>query len=490
MLACARHSRGGASGGESRDRWVAWLGRFVALSLSCPLTTVTVEGQQGSSAFLNQQRALEDEVRAALDKEMPTDQKFDMDWGGWYSFHLFQFDDGVNSSRTFRRQDIRGWTSASIDQGAHEFYLRGKLLFEDWNHGDSYDGNEDDVVGPNLDRGFYQFDLRKAAKACGGNRLDWDLNVKAGRDLVEFGTGYALSLPMDHVQIKLEAEKVELTSLIGTSIRSVADFDLSRPKYGSMHRNFYGLQAKYLGLDKHQPFFYALWNEDLRGQRAPDFFRNHDYDSYYLGIGSTGELARDLRYGSEWVFEGGRSYMDRWPPTRRNVCAWAFDQSLEYLPHWPLQPRFIGEYMFASGDADRRLSPTDVEGGNTAGRDTGFVGFGYRDTGLAFGPRLSNVHIWRSGAAFKPLEKIECLRDLECGTDWFLYAKNRANAAVSDETANEESGYLGWEMDYFANWRITSDLAWTVRLGTFFPGQAFSDQTTRTFFLTGVTYSF
>ena len=63
-------------------------------------------------------------------------------------------------------------------------------------------------------------------------------------------------------------------------------------------------------------------------------------------------------------------------------------------------------------------------------------------------------------------------------------------AAVSDVLADERSGYLGWEMDYYANYRIFSDLSWTVRFGTFFPGSAFSDQTTRTFLLTGVTWSF
>ena len=45
-------------------------------------------------------------------------------------------------------------------------------------------------------------------------------------------------------------------------------------------------------------------------------------------------------------------------------------------------------------------------------------------------------------------------------------------------------------MDYYTNWRITSDLAWTARFGVFFPGSAFEDQTTRTFLLTGLTWSF
>jgi hypothetical protein len=61
---------------------------------------------------------------------------------------------------------------------------------------------------------------------------------------------------------------------------------------------------------------------------------------------------------------------------------------------------------------------------------------------------------------------------------------------VSDITATEQSGYLGWEMDYYANWQVTNDLFWTVRSGVFFPGSAFSDQTTRTFVLTGFTWSF
>jgi hypothetical protein len=76
------------------------------------------------------------------------------------------------------------------------------------------------------------------------------------------------------------------------------------------------------------------------------------------------------------------------------------------------------------------------------------VGFGYRDTGLSLAPRLSNAHIWRAGASFKPFEDCEPLRNLELGTDWFLYAKNRAEGAISDSTADRQSGYVGWEMDY------------------------------------------
>jgi len=45
-------------------------------------------------------------------------------------------------------------------------------------------------------------------------------------------------------------------------------------------------------------------------------------------------------------------------------------------------------------------------------------------------------------------------------------------------------------MDYFINWRLSSDLSWTIRWGTFFPGAAYSEQDTRHFIFTGLTWSF
>lgn len=464
---------------------------ILAMAAACGLLNAgPLFAQRDPDAFLNQQRLIEDQVRAALDKELPAEQKVDIDWGGWYSFYLFLYDDGINSSRTYRQHDLRAWTSVSLEEGTHQFYARGKLQYQDFNTGDSYDGNDNDWVGPNLDRGFYQFDLQRAMRAYAGQRIDWNFKAKVGRDLVEFGTGYALSLPMDHVLLTLDVGDLEIQGLAGTTIRSMDDIDLSRPNSGDSERNFWGTQMTYTGLEKHKPFIYAFWNEDQHRDNFRWPPQGHDYDTWYIGLGSMGEIARHLRYMTEWVFEGGKSY--RWGQwdERNNVCAWAFDAGLEYLSPGPMKPRYSFEYMFASGDPDRPFSPTDALGGNTRGNDTSFVGFGYRYTGLALAPRLSNLHIWRAGASFLPFEKIEALRELEVGTDWFLYSKNHSAGAISDYTADERSGYVGWEMDYYVNWRLTSDLAWTTRFGTFFPGQSYSDQTTRTFLMTGMTYSF
>jgi len=147
--------------------------------------------------------------------------------------------------------------------------------------------------------------------------------------------------------------------------------------------------------------------------------------------------------------------------------------------------------MFASGDADRLLSTSGAAGGNRTGSlDTAFNGFGFRDTGVSAALIPSNLHIWRAGASFAPLEKLALFRDFELGSNWFLYHKNRSHGAISDATADEPHGFVGWEMDYFVNWRLSSDLSWTIRWGTFFPADAYSDQGSRCFLFSGLTWSF
>ena len=140
-----------------------------------------VQGQVPTDAFLNQQRLLEEEVRSELNTELPADQKVELRWGGWYSFWNLLWDDGINSSRQFRQHDLRLWGSLGLDEGTHQFYVRGKFQREDFNHGDSFDGGDGDWIGPNLDRAFYEFDLARAAKAYRNETLDdWNFRFKAG----------------------------------------------------------------------------------------------------------------------------------------------------------------------------------------------------------------------------------------------------------------------------------------------------------------------
>ena len=316
------------------------------------------------------------------------------------------------------------------------------------------------------------------------------MRLKVGRDLVQLGTGLALWDTLDHVWLEGQYGDFEVAGLAGRSVGSNFDPDILRPLDRS-RRVFFGAQFRYLGFERHRPFAYVLWQRDHNRETFPTPLQEYDYDSFYVGLGAVGELMPNLRYSTEWVYESGHSYGDRRFLHQNVVRAWAFDLELEYLFDCRTSPRASIEYMFGSGDPDRLESPTSSIGGNRGDyQDRSFVGFGYRDTGLSFAPAISNIHIWRAGASFFPFEGEPVVDRLELGTNWFLYWKNRRSGALSDPTADEQSGYAGWEMDYYANWALTNDLNWTVRYGLFFPGKSFSDQTTRTFLLTGVTWSF
>ncbi|MFA5864884.1 MAG: alginate export family protein [Phycisphaerae bacterium] len=446
-----------------------------------------------SQSYTNQQRQVEESVRLQLDRDLPANQKVLLDYGGWLSSYFFIFDDGIKN-RTLRRQDLRVWGSMNADDGIHQGYARMKLGYSDFNHGDGYDGDEDDFERPRLDRGWYQLDLAKLLRKRASVDVPFDLAIKIGRDYAMFGTGYALSMPMDMIQINGGIGPFKIDGLLGRTIHSWDNLDTSRPRPGDSWRYFYGVQARYTGLAKHEPFVYYVWQKDRQHDGNPLLkLQEWRYNSEYLGAGSTGQILQNWRYSGEMVYESGESYADQTIFHQDEISAYGWDLKLEYLAPWKLHPKFSLEYMFASGDADRIFSPSNAVGGNRYGtHDTGFNGFGYRNTGLAMAPDLSNIHIWRAGASFFPLENFrkDLLKKLELGTDWFLYNKNKGNAAISDPLADQQSGYLGWEMDYFANWRFTSDLAWTIRYGAFFPGKAYSDETTRTFFLTGITWSF
>jgi len=442
------------------------------------------------SAFVDRQRLLDRETEQVRRGEAGLSDQVFFDYGGWYSFYLFIFDDGVNSSRTFRRHDLRLWTRFKLDGGAHEFYARGRISFLDFNSGDSFDGRDDDVEGMNLERGYYRFDLSRAARAYGWAEPGYNVTVEAGRDLVEMGTGLTLSVPLDHVAVGVSRGAWKVRGIVGQTVGSIQDLDLTRPTTRT-RRAIFGTELTYTGWERHEPFVYAMWQRDHNRNGYPSPLQRFDYDSFYVGIGSTGEIVEHLGYLAEWAYESGRSFGDRRFLRSDVIRAWAMDAQLEYLFLGARKGRVSAEYLFSSGDADRRFSPTDAIGGNRRGHtDSSFVGLGYRDTGLALTPRLSNLHLWRAGASVYPWPGDRRLSKLQVGTNWFLYYKNQRSGAISDPTAGVPSGYVGWAMDYAVNWEVASDLVWTVRLGAFFPGRAFADRTTRTFFLTGVTWSF
>lgn len=442
-----------------------------------------------SDALLQQQRLVDQKLHQQRADLAPLNSLLDWQWGGWIDYYVFQFNDGEQSDRVLQRPSVSLWTRARIDDGAHEFFARMRLSYSYFNPGDEYDLQQD-WVGPNLDRGWYQMDIGRALRL---NKPSDPIQAKirVGRQDFQFGTGFVYDQPLDAVVMRAKIYDFAVTGLIGKSIASYPNVDRSEPVDSHSNRCFFGVQVDYEGFENHVPFAYALWNNDKTDERPQDPFQNYSYDTQYYGFGSRGSIVKNLNYWGEFAVEDGKSYGDGMWRRRDEVNAWGWDIGAEYLFETAMRPRVAAEYMFGSGDPNRLFSPTNAAGGNRHNReDTSFVGFGYRDTGIAAGPVVSNLHVWKAGGSLTPFEKIEFLREMELGTNWFLYHKHHDTAAISDSTAQEFNGFVGWEMDYFVNWRLASDLSWTARWGMFFPGSAFDNRDERSFFFTGLTWSF
>jgi len=468
---------------------------YVAITLAHVAAAATL-GQspaqpraQTSENLIRQQRVIDERLASERRQQAPLDAFLDWQWGGWIDYYVFHFDDGAQSQRVLQRPGLSVWTRLRLDEGAHEIFARMRLTYEYFNPGDEF-RRQQDWIGPNLDRGWYQIDVGRAFRLTEPDN-PYQMRVRVGRQDVTIGTGYAIDLPLDAVTFEIKAHDFRVAGLFGKTFSSYPNVDRSDPVDTHSARRFFGVQVTYDGFEQHEPFVYSVWNDDYTDERPKDPLQAYSYDTAYFGLGSRGSLVHNLNYWTEWVYEWGHSYGDGMFRRRDEVDAWAWDIGVEKLFDVRTRPRLSFEYMFASGDVNRTFSPTNAAGGNRGDReDTSFVGFGFRDTGISAAPTLSNMHVWRAGASFSPFEQVELLRDFEAGTNWFLYHKHHERAAISDPAAGQFNGYVGWEMDYFLNWRFASDLAWTIRWGMFFPGDAYLDQDSRSFLFTGLTWSF
>ncbi len=467
-----------------RARCAAIVAMVASLIGAAPLSAQTTP-----DSFFQQQRVIDERLAQQRFDAAPLNSILDWQWGGWLEYYIFDFDDGAQEQRTIQRPAGVTWTRLTLDNGAHEIFARMRLRYTYFDPGDEIDRQED-WDGPRFEQVWYRINIGRAFRLTAPSD-PFQASAKIGRQPVVFGTGYALDLPMDAVTWELKADKLRMTGLAARTIPSLPNIDPSPAVDTHSDRRFLGVQLNYDGFQRHQPFVYAFWNDDATDERPQDYTQGYGYDTFYFGAGSRGEIAPNLAYWGEAVLETGQGYNDGDFLRRNDVEAFAANAGVEKRWLVRLRPRVAAEYMFASGDNDRLVNATGALGGNRRDHeDNAFVGFGFRDTGLATGFALSNLHIIKSGASFTPFEEIDALRDMELGTNWFLYYKNQSRGALSDATADNFSGYVGWEMDYFINWRLSSDLAWTFRWGSFFPGSAYSDRDYRHFVFTGITWSF
>ena len=480
----------------------------LAACLCCAAASSVAWGQQELERFQRQLEQIQRETLLQVNPEIPVEQRSFIDYGGYVTVGYLSLDDNNDDKHILWQYEFFPYLRVNLD-GAHELFFRGVVGWRDFNDGDSFDGRGDERIDPDLDAGYYRFDLARSRAAYHGERIENNLIFKAGRDLVYWANGLVLSQDLYGVMVDVSWKAdLELALVAGITPTRTVDFDASRPAFDHhTNRGFYGaMLTKPVGA--HRPYVYGMvqrdYNDDEQFVAGP-VVTEFEYDSYYLGVGSSGTLGDRWVYGAEFVYEGGTSLSNSFeggelfispiPQTEEDIEAWAFDVRLDYLVADVRRTRFTGEVIVASGDDDRVLSTSDTFGGNTSGTDdNAFNAFGLLNTGLAFAPQVSNLTSFRVGASTFPFaDGGGVLSRIQLGTDWFAYFRTDDDAAVDEPLALDSDGkaFLGWEPDVFMNWQITSDVTFQIRYGIFFPNDdVLAADEARHFFYTGVTYAF
>ncbi len=429
-----------------------------------------------------------------------------IDFGGLLNFSFLAVDDANQQTRILRQTDVQGYAHLSID-GVHDFYGRLRWRYQDFNAGDSFDGAGDQTIYPLYDRLWYQFNLQKAIAAYDGRNISDQLTIRVGRDFFTWGAGLTFADELYAVDIyaKWAAPKLEFRALVGqTPSSSVIDFDPSRPSFdGDTDRLYVGGMVQYDGMYKHKPYAYVLASFDRNTEDFTTFAgppttpTAFDYNPIYFGVGSHGEFFHPhLRYHAEFVLATGNSLSHpqvAFVPTKQSrdrIEAWAARMNLRYLFQDEMESEASFEAVFASGDDDRIADTASTFGGNRHGTpDRAYNALDGVGTGLAFGPPVSNLMMFRAGVGTHPLKSQPLFKRMRIGFDMYVFNKMDSEAPLDEPTGN--ASFLGIETDLSADWRITSDVSLHMRYGVFFPDAAIeTDKDQRHFFYTGVSYAF
>ena len=282
--------------------------------------------------FQRQLEQIQRDTRLRVDERIPATQRMVFDYGGYLSLNYLSLDDQNGSNRGLRQYDLVGYGRLNFD-GVHEIYGSVRATWQDFNPGDSFDGEGDDFEF-DVDRLYYKFDLRRYFAAYKGQQIDYNVTFTGGRQLIYWANGLALSQVLDAAVLELEAGPFEAQVLAGVTPRRTVDFDSARPDFDDhTHRAFYGamLSAR---VGSHKPFVYALFQQDNNHDQSSTLgiiSTQFQYYSYYLGAGSTGSLSDRLLYGVEFAYEGGSGKSNSFDTatffpidqTEEDIQAWA-----------------------------------------------------------------------------------------------------------------------------------------------------------------------
>lgn len=468
------------------------------IALLVPLRAVVAQQEERRIEAAVRSAETDNTYRTRVDSSLSITERSMFDIGGYLNFTAIFLTDSTDNYRRLFAPEVTLYGRAVID-GAHQFFVRSRFVYDDYSPGDSFDGKGSRWDEPFLDRYWYEFDSRRAVEASKGVTPDFDFNVRAGRQFVNWGGGLALSEVLYAGRPKISIGRFDIEGVAGVTPpdESVVDFDASRADYNSNTlRGFYGGLLRYTTKSDQEFYTYALYMPDYNDSTRASFPAgigpvDFDYNATYIGVGVDGSFSPQWLYAGEFVYEFGNDQSDplRGPQRKQDISAWAATAQMTWLFRDSGHSSVSFETVFASGDSDRLIS-TDTVGGNKAGTDDhGFNSLGFASTGLAFAPSVSNIMLFRVGGKTTPFAEHDTLNGIQIGGDVTVFNKLINDAPIDEPTTS--SNYLGIETDFIFNYRVTSDLTLLARCGLFFPSDAIENTAaTRYFVFLGWTLSF
>ncbi len=421
-------------------------------------------------------RRAEEEKRQSLKnselKELPGKGRLTFDYGGWLDLRYDDYQNEDNDSSTKDTYDytpsldLRLWLKAILrpseySDSKHFFYLRLKNLYIDQKPESTAGGYDHD--GPHLDYAYFILDFRPC----------W---IQTGRRYFSIGRGIAYSNVSDGAEILYYFKNFNIKSFISRTLPREENIDLSVPGYDKKsERFFYASEINYFALPNHNIYGYFLIQKDYSNEQPEDSTHDYTYDSQYLGLGAEGKISDKLNYWMEIIKQSGKSRIYD-TNEKKTIDSWALDCGISYDFNIYSHPIVSLEYAFGSGDKDR-TSVTDTQNGNTQGKDTNFLYFGYIPTGYSLCPRLSNIRFYRIGVLLKPFEKITNFKRVTVGINYYRYYKDKSQGGIYDPEATQSNNDIGREIDFDISWHVLSDLRIILQYGHFIPGKSYPAST-------------
>ncbi len=452
-------------------RRINWLPILIlgCLGTSALLAQPATQSLQARDTVQRQLQRLEtDETRDPLYSQWRKSESLGQqtfDWGGWSSYGLLTFDNDDNDKTTADAvneifiRDQRVWGKVEFEDGS-SFY--GRVRYINYN----FD------MGPGVARPFLSNERLDLDLAYYDFKIDGDKEIRLGRQFLKQGSGLTMLGNYDGVEVKWGGSGWSYSGLLAKSLPNDVDVD---PLMTNPRRYYGGLNVSYLAEDGKKYFGYYLGERDDSKQpiAIPATSQRFDYDADYFAIGSSGDFDLDVSYYMELIAQKGSQIALGPAGARADIDARAGIGKVIWHPEWDGSPSFTGEYAFASGDSGR-LPGTNVTSSNAGGSDNSFLGFGRYDGGLALNPRLSNIHVLRFGAAWKPwLESDGTFQHLMVGSKYSRYRKDDPAGGISDLQATAINDDVGTGLDVFLGWKPLSDISVIAQWGRFSPGDAY-----------------